>query len=568
MQIRERFNGIFNQGIYNIHAAALILGAAGLLSRILGVLRDRMLAGRFGAGRELDIYYAAFQIPDFLATLFLLGAASAAILPIFQEYVDRDSRAARELIRELASAFLFFAGIAVLAAFFLAPAALRFIAPGFSESERGLTAALARIMLVSPLLFGLSGIASSVVQSRQRFVAYAAAPIFYNLGIIAGIVFFVPLWGTMGLGAGVALGALAHFFVLSSTASGLGFGLGLARIRASPGVKRVASLGLPRVLSISLSNLTLLGLVALGSTLAEGTIAVFQLAQNLFFVPIGIIGTSYGTALFPSLSRAFTEKRPREFASLLGAGARTILLWILPASALFLVLRSHIVRVALGSGVFSWEDTQLTAAVLAALVFSLWAGALIHLLIRAFYALENTWAPFVINLFASVLTLGAAYGFARVLAREGPVHDALAALFRIKGFSHPDVLGLAIGFALGLGINVILLWWGVGRLAREKLGVGVALGWRSACQMIGAAALAGGAAYGVRVSFSETLPLISFAAVLTQGFVAAAAGAAVYVVVLRVLGNRDMMPLWGALQRRLFRFGVLPKSWDGDSEKV
>ncbi len=563
----QKINGFFAQRIYNIHAAALVLGAAGLLSRLLGVLRDRLLAGRFGAGRELDIYYAAFQIPDFMAALFLLGAASAAILPIFQEYLHGDSRQAQNLIRELTSAFLFFAGAIALGVFFLAPLIVGLIAPGFSESERTLTLVLARVMLFSPIFFGLSGIASSVVQSHQRFFAYAAAPIFYNIGIIAGIVFFVPIWGVAGLGAGVVVGAFAHFLTLAATASTIGFGLGLSAVRLSPGVRRVVSLGLPRVLSISLSQITLLALVALGSTLAEGTISVLTLALNLFFVPIGIVGASYGTALFPSLSRAFLEKRPEEFARTFGAGVRTILLWVFPAAALFLVLRSHIVRVALGTGVFSWEDTQLTAAALAALVFSLWGGALIHLLIRAFYALENTWMPLAVNIFASLFTMGAAFGFVRVLTSDGFLRDALTVLFRIRGFSHPDVLGLALGFSLGMCLNAALLWFGVGRLARERLGAAIEIGWKNIIQMLVASVLAGGAAYGARVGLAQVLPLITFLQVLAQAVIAATAGAAVYITALGFLRNQDIMHVWGALCRRLFVRGVLPASWDG-SEKV
>lgn len=281
-----------NHEISSIHSAALILGAAGLLSRVLGVFRDRLLAGSFGAGRELDAYYAAFQIPDFMSTLFLLGAGTAAILPMFQEDLLKDKEEARRLISHLSLLFIFGSAALAFVAFFLAPYLMRVVAPGFSDSERALAALLTRIMLLSPIFLGLSNIFSSVVQSFQRFLSYALAPVLYNAGIIAGIVILVPLMGTAGLAAGVALGALLHFLTQFQAIARLGF-----TPRFSPHfkdfleswgstlfsgkVKRVAALSFPRVLSVSISQITLLILIAIGSTLAEGSISVLQLARNL-----------------------------------------------------------------------------------------------------------------------------------------------------------------------------------------------------------------------------------------------------------------------------------------------
>ena len=204
---------ILNGAINSINAAALLIGAAGLLSRLLGVLRDRMLAGIFGASRELDIYYAAFQIPDFMFTLFLLGASAVAILPVFTQVKEADAGKAKKLIEELAGLFLFGALAAVFLAFILAPFVVPWFAPGFSAKERTLTIVLTRLMMLSPLLLGLSSIVSSVLQSYRRFLVFALSSIFYNFGIIAGILFFLPIFGLPGLALGVVLGASLHFLV-------------------------------------------------------------------------------------------------------------------------------------------------------------------------------------------------------------------------------------------------------------------------------------------------------------------------------------------------------------------
>lgn len=565
-----------NHEISNIHSAALILGAAGLLSRVLGVLRDRLLAAQFGAGRELDVYYVAFQIPDFMATLFLLGAGTAAILPMFQEDMARSREEARRLISHLSLLFLLGSAGLALITFFLSPYLMGIVAPGFSEEERALSVLLTRIMLLSPIFLGLSNIFSSVVQSFQRFLPFALAPVLYNVGIIMGIVILVPLWGVTGLGAGVALGALLHFLVQFQSVARLGFAPRLAphfkdfleswgRTLLGGKVRGVVSLSLPRVLSVSISQITLLILVAIGSTLAEGSIAVFQLARNLFYVPIGIFGVSYAVAIFPRLSRAYIGRDPKEFYHELFVGIRTIIFWLAPSLVLFIVLRAHIVRLALGAGLFSWEDTRLSAAVLAALSIAMLAEGLSSLLIKGYYALENTWLPFFINIIVSVFSVGLSLWFADILATKGRFGAALAGIFRIADLSHPEVLGLALGFAIGLVFNIAILYEVLQRLGKKKFETREYFPTGAAVKIILAAVLAGTAAYAVRVSFSETLPLITFASVLFQGAIAAVAGFAVYFGALFLMKDEEVYSVWNSLRRRLFHVGVLPKSWDGES---
>ncbi|MFN7088721.1 MAG: lipid II flippase MurJ, partial [Candidatus Paceibacteria bacterium] len=310
------------------------------------------------------------------------------------------------------------------------------------------------------------------------------APILYNLGIIIGIFTFVPLGGIIGLAFGVVLGALLHFLIMFLTANHLGFApldfiLNLNPIylknAAIPSdlrsrlrrVKRIVALSFPRVLAISLTNLTLLVLIAIASTLAKGSIAVLQLAQNLYFLPIGIFGVSYAVAVFPRMNRAYIVRDGEEFFRELFFGIRSILFWIVPSMILFIVLRAHIVRVTLGAGAFSWEDTRLTAAVLAALSITMFAGALSTLLIKGFYALENTWKPFFINLSSSLFSLILAYGLVKVLTSGSVFAGTLASLFRISDLPRPEVIGLGLGFSAGLLLNILLLYFSLQRLAEK-----------------------------------------------------------------------------------------------------
>ncbi|MEK7541905.1 MAG: lipid II flippase MurJ [Patescibacteria group bacterium] len=557
-----------NQEVVNVHAAALVLGAAGLASRLVGVVRNRLLFAEFGAGRELDIYYAAFQIPDFMAAVFLLGAASAAILPLFQEYLLKEKKKAQEFIGALSSLFFLGALAASLTAFFVAPAVIPLAAPGFSADEQALTVALTRIMLLSPVLFGLSGIFSVVVQSYQLFFVYALAPILYNLGIVLGIVWLVPLFGVHGLGMGVILGAAAHSALQFGAAASRGFHFGAVRA-PGPGVRRVLLLSFPRVLAMSLTQLTMMALVAIGSLLEHGSVAVFSAAQDLYFVPIGVFGVSYAVAVFPRMARSAAQGAGADFFAELAAGIRGILFWVAPAATLTIVLRAHIVRAALGAGAFSWEDTRLTAAVLASLAVAMAAGAVQTLLIRAFYALGKTWLPLGVSVATSLFSIGLAWVLTSLLAPSGRAAGSafgreVAALFRLGDLPHPEVLGLGIGFAAGIIANVIVLWIFLLRSGAAQFGVRSERQQAALGKIVIAAVLAGIAAYVVRVSFSETVPLITFTRVVGQGAAAAGAGMGVYWAALAWLGSEDAAAMRRAAARRLFSIGVLPREWDGE----
>lgn len=564
----QRIQSLLSREISNIHAAALILGAAGFLSKILGVLRDRMLASQFGAGRELDIYYAAFQIPDFMSIVFLLGAGSAAILPVLQERMRQNPREAHFLIGRLSLLFLFAASFCIFFAMLFARPLLQIVAPGFTGADLDLAVKISRIVLISPLFLGLSSIFSSVVQSFHRFFAYAAAPIAYNLGIIAGILFFVPVFGFAGLGGGVVLGALLHFSVQFAAARKLGFYFSFRHFfpdaglwLKDSGIRRVAALSLPRVAALSFSQITIFCLVALGSLLSEGSIAVFNLAYNLYFVPVGIFGLSYSVALFPRLSQSYVARDGKKFFEELYIGIRTILFWVMPSAALFIVLRAHIVRVAFGAGLFSWEDTRLTAASLAVFAVAMGAGSLNMLLIRAFYALERTAAPLAVDALTLAVSLFSAYSITNLLRNDG---SAVREFLRISDVPHGEVIGLAAGFAIGIVFNAVMLYGALIFAGRKELHAVHVFPIAALFKILIASLAAGAGAYAVLREFAGTIELRGFASVFLHGALAGVCGILVYVLSLYLLRSEDLLSFIKSLQKKLLRFGVLPKGWDGE----
>ena len=183
---------ILNTQTKSISLASLILMGSYFTSALLGLLRDRLLAANLGAGNESEIYYAAFTIPDFIALILVFGAISAAIIPIFSSYLVKSKKEAWVYASNLFNIFLsFLIGAGILLMIF-APYLISLVAPGFSEESKAMTVVLMRIMLLSPIILGISNIISGILQVFHRFLVTALAPLFYNIGIIIGILFFLP----------------------------------------------------------------------------------------------------------------------------------------------------------------------------------------------------------------------------------------------------------------------------------------------------------------------------------------------------------------------------------------
>lgn len=562
-----------NGAIYSINAAALLIGAAGLLSRALGVLRDRLLASEFGASRELDIYYAAFQIPDFLYTVFLLGAASAAIIPVLLELKAQDNESARRFMERLVIVFSIGSVAFSAAAFFLMPFLVGLVAPGFSAGDRDLLITLSRIMLVSPVLLGISNILSAAIQSARIFLIYAVTGIVYNLGIIIGIIFLLPSFGLPGLAAGVILGALLHVsiqiapfyrlgFRLPDFASFFSFRFSLLR---DASFKKLAALSLPRILALSLRQITFIALVAIASTLVSGSIAVLQFSYNLQYIPVGIFGLSFAVAAFPRLTELWISRDGVRWGETVAATSRTIFFWVAPLSVLFYVLRAQIVRVFLGAGKFDWTDTILTAAVFGVFSVAIVAEALIPLFVRSFYSLENTRKPFVISFFAACLSIFSAFGLV-ALFEYGPAAfiDFLRHFLKVGDTEGITVIGLSWAFAFGGIVQVILLFFALRKevVARFDGRFFLRMPWDEIFRISWVSLLAGVVAFGTLRTVNLVVTLDTFMGVFTQGALSFLAGAVTYAGVLYLFGNKEVEELVGTVNRRLFRRDVLPLEFD------
>lgn len=527
------FRRFWNSETQQVTSAALIVGVASLASRLVGVFRDRILASTFGAADTLDAYYAAFKIPDFLYNLVILGALSAAFIPVFTEYLEsKDKHEAWRLAEKVLSVVGAVMLVACAVLYLFAPELIPLTVPGFEGEKLALTITLSRIMLLSTFFLSLSAVMGGILQATRRFVAFSLAPVFYNFGIIFGVVILVPNMGPVGLGWGVVLGAFAHMAVQASVA----LNLGLERIPVPsfrhPGVRRILALMLPRTMGLAIMQINLIVILALASTLAIGSVAVLNLAMNLQAVPVGIFGISFAVAAFPALSRAATAKNREKFRHAIGGTARKVVFLVLPATALMLLLRAQIVRLILGQGKFDWDDTIRTANVLAIFSLSLVAQALVPLFSRGFYALQNTWTPLWIGLFA-----------------EGT--NIVLAVLLVGRFG---LEGLVFAFSIAAWLSLGLLWW---RLRALQGPLGTLEVWQSFRKTLIACFILAGTALPVRIAIGSMFNLERFWQVALQAGAASVIGLLSFWMMMWLMKSKELDEFQRALVRKFWKKGEM-----------
>ena len=416
--------------------ATFLVASLGLVSRFLGLIRDRVLASKFGAGDTLDIYYAAFKIPDLIFNLLILGALSAAFIPVFASLISQDRlKEAWKLVNKLISLAALVLILAVGIIFFFAPNLISWLVFGFDENKQQLTVILTRIMLISPILLGFSGIFGGILNSYKKFLFYSLAPIFYNVGIIVGAVFLVEIFGVKGLAYGVILGAFLHLSIQIPEVIRCGFKFKLDFKFKDANLKKVITLMIPRTMGLAVVQVNLLIVTILASTLESGSLAVFNLANNIQSVPLGIFGISFAVVTFPSLTCFWAQKKTKEFVESFSSTFEKIIFFIIPTSIIFILLRAQLVRIILGAGRFDWTDTILTFQALGIFSLSLFAQSLIPLLTRSFFAIHNTKTPFLIGLFSEAVNL-------------------ILALILIQKY---QIIGLVWAFSIATIINMFLL---------------------------------------------------------------------------------------------------------------
>ncbi len=512
----------------SVVSAAVIVASLSVLSRFVGFIRDRVLSGLFGAGDQLDIYYSAFKIPDLILQLLVIGALSAAFIPTFTKYFGKDNQKAWNYTNNLLNILTIVFLILAVAGIVLAPIYVPLLVPGFTPDKQAAVIESSRIIFLGQIFFVVSLVFGSVLQGAKRFALYSLAPIVNNVGILLGAWFLVPLIGPTGLAWGAVLGALFHALIQSLGVYALGYRYKPLFNFADGEVKTTLTQMVPRVMGLAVGQVNLIVMTSLASLLAVGSVTVLQFAFNLNFFPIGVIGVSYAIAAFPTFCDFANSKELGKLREALSSTVRQVMFFIVPATFITLLLRAQIVRLVYGAGVFDWDATILTADVLGILAISFFAQSLVYVLVRVYFALNDTWSPFFIALIAAALNIVLGV----ILT---PTYGLLA-------------LGLAI--SLSAIAQLVLLWV----ILKQKLGsLDEKTIFKSVASLTFAALAAAAVTQAVKYAVVDYIPLDSFMNVLLQTLIAGGAGLIMYFATALILRSPEMLVFVYGLHGRLIR---------------
>ncbi|MBI3634571.1 MAG: oligosaccharide flippase family protein [Candidatus Yonathbacteria bacterium] len=550
-RILSLFN--LNREWNGLHEAALLIGVFTFSSQILALFRDRLLAHLFGAGKILDIYYASFDVPDLVFAGVASFMSALVLIPILTKYATESDARAQKFLKDVFTVFFSVLIVVSIGLFIAVPVIVPRFFPNFVGEDGLSLVRMTRILLLSPILLGLSNLLGSVTQMLHKFFAVALAPLLYNFGIIVGALFFYPAFGPEGLAWGVVMGAFFHFFVHFYTSSRNGFVLKISFFPSLKDIWEIIYVSLPRTIGLSANQITLTVMVIFAAWMESGSVTVLNFATNLQSVPLAIIGVSYATAAFPSLSKHFVVDDMAKFREQILLTAQHIIFWSLPVLVLFIVLRAQIVRTILGSGSFDWTATRLTAACLAIFMVSIVAQSVSLLFIRGFYATGNNKIPLLVNVFSSLVIIIGGYELIVWYSHLPTFQYFIESLLRVEGITGSKVLMLPLAYSAGMIINATLLIY----FFRQRFGKFLLPIKDTLMQGSFSALLAGLVTYEFLEVIGLYLKLDTLKNVFLQGFIAGIAGILTWWLILELMGNTEIKGIRTALHHKFWKTSVI-----------
>lgn len=497
-----------------VAGAAVIMVVSIFASRVLGLVRDAIISGKFGQGSISDVYYAAFVVPDLLFFLIAGGALSSAFIPVFTEKITlgREDEAWR-VFSIVASVMLVVVTAFVVVGEMLTAPLVRLTSYGFTPAEVAATVPLTRIVLPAQLCFFLGGLMMGAQQAKGRFLVPSLGPNIYNLGIIFGGLVLTAFVGVAGLCWGALLGAIVGNFALQGWAlSRLGMRYRPTFNWRDPDAMRVWKLMLPVILGLALPQVSILFNRIFATSLGPGPLSALTRANMLMQAPLAIFGQALSVAIFPTLAAHAARRDWAQLRASVNTGIRFILFLTVPSSVLLILLARPVIAVILQHGRFSSADTTMTATALTCYSLGIFAWSAQAVLARGFYAMQDTVTPVVIGTLVTLVfipmnllfmnTLGLGYaGLALATTVAATLHMAamLAVLrARLRGLGGRH-LAMSVGRIVLAGAAAGVVCWAV----REGAGslLGPAHGVREvkvhALLTLGAASAAGTMVYGL-----------------------------------------------------------------------
>lgn len=428
--------------------AAGFLMAANLVSRFLGFIRESLMAGLFGKTGATDAYNTAFILPDLLYWLLVGGVLSAAFIPVLSEYIAKQKEEEGWRVVSSVSNIIFLSlCFLVLIAMILTPNFISLQVPGFSPENKELAVYLTRILLLQPVILALSGITMGILNSYKIFWPSAVGTVLYNLSIIVCGFLFAragDAWSISGFALGVVIGAAANFLIQIPFLRKVGLRYYPVIDFKHPGVRKIILLSLPIIIMFTLNQFQVIVNSNLASALDEGSLTAIWYSYRLFQLPVGIFALAIGVAIFPTISEQAALKKAQDFLETVSGAIRLIIYITVPISVGMVVLRFPLIRVLFEHGKFKPLDTEITAVPLFYFALGITAQAIIQILPRAFYALQNTWMPVGLGLIAMAASIASMFVLVGPLA-----HGGLALAVTIGAIVHMILLFIVLRRMLG-----------------------------------------------------------------------------------------------------------------------
>lgn len=437
---QDEAGGFKNLILHTAFALSLTSG----LSYFLGLVRDKSFAYTFGASSDLDVYNAAFVIPDLFLAVLVTSALSAAFVPIFSNFDEHQKAKAIQYTNQVLSYGLLLLTLSIIVFALVMPSMVDFLVPGFDPEQQAQYIRITRLMLISPLLFTISNTFGNALISIKEFLWYGMAPVMYNLGIILGVFVLVPSMGLMGLALGTIIGALMHLLIRVPSMIRYGY-RPRVQLKLTPEIRETVLLMLPKIAQIGMWQILLWWFVRLASQLEEGSVTIYSFARNFQSVPVSMIGIAIALSAFAKLSHIASNQDYAEFRKIVKKKTNMILLYTTPAALALAMLSFPLISILLGGGKFDQAAVTATASLLLVYCLSVPMESLMHLLSRSHYALKNTLRPSAIHVFTIAVTM-----LSSTLLLE-PI----------------GLYAIPAGFALGLFLQIILLKISLNQLLRR-----------------------------------------------------------------------------------------------------
>lgn len=429
-------------------AAGTVSGAT-FISRVLGFLRDMVIAQIFGTKMAADAFFVAFRIPNLLRRLMGEGALTPAIVPVFTEYLTlKNKEEAWKLVNILLTIFFIILFFTVLIGMVFSPAIVRVIAPGFyvSHEKFELTAQLTRFMFPYLLFIGMAALTMGVLNSLQVFFIPAVAPVFLNISIILSALFLASRLEepTFALAAGVVMGGIFQFLIQIPALIKKGLKYKITLNFKHPGLLKIGKLMLPSLIGLAVTEINIFVDTLLASFLPEGSVSYLYYGNRLVQFPQGIFAVALGVAILPTLSQQAAHGQIEKLKETLSFGIQLVLFITIPATVGLIVLKDSIINLLFERGEFTHQSTIATAHALFYYAIGLCAFSGIKVIVPAFYSLKDTATPVKIAIYAMIVNV-----FLNLMLMGPLLHG-----------------GLALATSISSLLNVVLLIF----MLRKKLG--------------------------------------------------------------------------------------------------